>query len=76
MHLELEKEWICPDLKEIQLLGDPQQISNADGQSLFLVVNSCKIAQSEDAKMRQRGIENPTYSDATCADDDVFNSEL
>ena len=76
MQVEFQKEYICPDRKQIQLLGDPQQISNADGQSLVLVVNSCKIAQSEDEKMRQEGEENPTYTDTECASDDVFDSQL
>ena len=59
--------WICPNMTEIPLYGNPWQIQSSRGQSLIMIINACPDAQHHDQQMLDNGLVNVTYTDTECA---------
>ena len=56
---EFDQLWICPNIKELELYGDPLFMQFSDGKSLVMIVNSCSVAKRNDSSIKR------FYTDAT-----------
>ena len=48
---ELSNDWICPNVTNYDLYGDPQFMPFQRGKSFFMIVNSCNVAKVNDQRM-------------------------
>ena len=69
MYDELSNGWICPEISELELYGDPFFMSTRRGRSLIMIVNSCSVAKQIDQEMIDRGLTDVTYASDDCVDD-------
>ena len=76
MAFAFKDDWICPNLTEIELFGDPYFEIHNNGKSFNMIVNSCLEAQKQDQEMMEMGYKNVTYTDVECADEDTIDNNV
>ena len=60
---EFQRNFLCPNITDFQLFGDPLYLKNANGKALVVIVNSCTEAIKNDQDMLDLGLVNVTYTD-------------
>ena len=68
--------WICPNVTEFQLLGDPWMLRYSEGTALLMEVTSCNIALKHDQTMLDRGLSNVTYTNEECYKSALIQNKL
>ena len=73
---EFTNQWICPNVTQLKLYGDPKFMPFNEGQSLVMIVNSCPIAKIADFKMRLDGYDQVTYTNVDCSDQEAIDDGI
>ena len=45
---EFRGKWVCPNMTDYEIYGDPWSLVNAEGKSFVMIINSCTEAQKYD----------------------------
>ena len=45
---EFLAKWVCPNVTDYSIYGDPWSLIHTNGRSLVMIINSCTVAQKYD----------------------------
>ena len=67
-------KWVCPDIDEIEIQGNPWLQSEQEGTGLVMVINDCNTAVANgDKELKDRGFTKYSYAqDVECEDSDTI----